>query len=291
MRDKRPNHGRGCRLWHSIVSLDNMHFVTTPTRAWLREAIARCRNDIIIASPFVGSALNIEIEGVSAKVTRTLITRTELTTFASRASDLEALVQFSQSGGEVRSLPGLHAKVYIIDQTVALVTSANATFSGLGRNWECGVVVDGSSEVEELVQIVNGGFGSPIIPQKWACADLKSLRPAVDVMRQRLQAAEASHPLQMEDSVGFEVPIAVWQEVYSTLPGWTQMTLRAVLALKSEEFEIDQIYRVGLPLASSQYPQNKSPKEKLRQQLQRLRDLGIIEFLGGGRYRLLAKAL
>ncbi|OYW76762.1 MAG: hypothetical protein B7Z37_07155 [Verrucomicrobia bacterium 12-59-8] len=266
-----------------------MHFVTTPTRAWLREAMANCRNEIIIASPFVGAALNLEIERLPSRARRTLITRTELTTFASRASDLEALIHFSQNGGEVRSLPGLHAKVYIVDRSVALVTSANATFSGLGRNWECGVVVDGAPEVEELAQIVNGGFGAPIVPQRWASADLKSLRNAVDGVRRTLQAADLSNPFQKEDTFDFEVPIAVWQEVYSVLPGWTQMTMRAVLSLKAAEFEINQVYRVGLLLASSQYPQNKSPKEKLRQQLQRLRDLGILEFLGGGRYRLLAK--
>jgi chromosome condensin MukBEF MukE localization factor len=38
------------------------------------------------------------------------------------------------------------------------------------------------------------------------------------------------------------------------------------------------------------YPNNRFPRQKLRQQLQRLRDLGMIEFLGEGRYRRTVKA-
>jgi len=266
-----------------------MHFVTTPTRTWLREAIANCRNEIVVASPFVSNALNLEIKNLPPRVHRKLITRTELTTFASRASDLESLIQFSEKGGEVRSLPGLHAKVYLIDRSVALVTSANATFSGLGRNWECGVVIDDAAKVCELAQIVDGGFGAPVVPQRWASAELKSLRNAVLGLQKALHAADLSKPIQVGDAVDVELPVTVWQEVYSELPGWTKMTVQAIFALKAAEFEITQVYQVGLPLARLRYPQNNSPKEKLRQQLQRLRDLGILEFLGGGRYRLLAK--
>jgi len=37
------------------------------------------------------------------------------------------------------------------------------------------------------------------------------------------------------------------------------------------------------------YPSNKHIKDKIRQQLQLLRDLGLIEFLGSGKYRKLWK--
>ncbi|MDP1587737.1 MAG: phospholipase D-like domain-containing protein [Prosthecobacter sp.] len=268
-----------------------MRFVTTPSRIWLREAIASCRNEIIVASPFVGTAFNLEIKSLPARVHRKLITRTELTTFASRASDLESLIQFSEEGGEVRSLPGLHAKVYLIDRTVALVTSANATFSGLNRNWECGVVIEDAAQVSELAQLMNDGFGAPVVPQRWASTELKSLRNAVQNLQKTPLFAGTSRPAQSGDSAEAELSVAALQQVSSALPGWTQMTMRAIFALKTTEFEIKEVYRTGLPLARLQYPQNNSPREKLRQQLQRLRDLGILEFLGGGRYRLLAQEL
>ncbi|MBZ5564268.1 MAG: hypothetical protein LAP13_17830 [Acidobacteriia bacterium] len=33
------------------------------------------------------------------------------------------------------------------------------------------------------------------------------------------------------------------------------------------------------------HPDNLHVRDKIRQQLQRLRDLGLVEFLGGGKYR------
>lgn len=178
-----------------------------------------------------------------------------------------------------------------MDRSVALVTSANATFSGLNRNWECGVVIDDAVEVEKLAQIMNGGFGAPVVPQRWASAELKSLRNAVEGLQKTHRFADASKPVQIGDTVEAELSFAALQQVSSALPGWTQMTMQAVFALKAAEFKIEQVYRAGLPLARLQYPQNNSPREKLRQQLQRLRDLGILEFLGGGRYRLLSQEL
>lgn len=45
--------------------------------------------------------------------------------------------------GEVRVLPGLHAKLYICDST-CLLTSANLTETAFGRRYEIGAVFEGS---------------------------------------------------------------------------------------------------------------------------------------------------
>jgi len=43
---------------------------------------------------------------------------------------------------EIRVLPSIHAKVYVVDDKLAVVTSANMTDGGLLRNFEYGVKVD-----------------------------------------------------------------------------------------------------------------------------------------------------
>jgi type II restriction enzyme len=67
--------------------------------------------------------------------------------------------------------------------------------------------------------------------------------------------------------------------------GWTLAVLRSVESLKSREFSLDDVYSTEARLARI-HPANRNVRAKIRQQLQVLRDLGFLRFLGHGRYRL-----
>jgi type II restriction enzyme len=66
--------------------------------------------------------------------------------------------------------------------------------------------------------------------------------------------------------------------------GWLVEVLRCVEELGRAEFELADIYAFEVRL-QRMYPGNQHVREKMRQQLQVLRDRGLIEFLGRGRYR------
>lgn len=63
-------------------------------------------------------------------------------------------------------------------------------------------------------------------------------------------------------------------------------TMHCLDKIPNNEFTLDQIYLFESML-KTKYPNNNFIKDKLRQQLQLLRDKGIIEFLGQGKYRKL----
>lgn len=67
--------------------------------------------------------------------------------------------------------------------------------------------------------------------------------------------------------------------------GWTVDVLKALSQLPHKEFNLDQAYDFERQLADL-HPKNRNIRPKIRQQLQVLRDLGFLEFLGSGRYRL-----
>lgn len=67
--------------------------------------------------------------------------------------------------------------------------------------------------------------------------------------------------------------------------GWTLDVLNAVRALKKTEFSLADVYAHTDELAKL-HPNNAHVRDKIRQQLQVLRDLGLLQFLGGGDYRL-----
>lgn len=66
--------------------------------------------------------------------------------------------------------------------------------------------------------------------------------------------------------------------------GWLLDTLSCVEKIPEKEFSLNQIYSFEKKL-KIKHPENNFIKDKLRQQLQYLRDKGFIEFLGNGHYR------
>ena len=69
-----------------------------------------------------------------------------------------------------------------------------------------------------------------------------------------------------------------------TKRGWLFDILNCVNLIKTEIFKLDDIYKFEEKL-KLKHPQNNHIKDKIRQQLQILRDKGYIEFLGNGVYR------
>jgi type II restriction enzyme len=67
--------------------------------------------------------------------------------------------------------------------------------------------------------------------------------------------------------------------------GWTLDTLNAIRSLGRGGFSLNDVYSLEARLARL-HPANRHVRDKIRQQLQVLRDLGFLEFLARGQYRL-----
>jgi type II restriction enzyme len=68
--------------------------------------------------------------------------------------------------------------------------------------------------------------------------------------------------------------------------GWTLDVLSAVRSLGRSEFGNDDVYRLEEPLQAL-HPNNRNVRPKIRQQLQTLRDLGLLIHVEPGRWRLI----
>jgi type II restriction enzyme len=66
--------------------------------------------------------------------------------------------------------------------------------------------------------------------------------------------------------------------------GWILDVMRCIDVIKKEDFTLDEIYNFEKNL-KIKYPNNNFIKDKIRQQLQFLRDKGFIEFKGKGKYK------
>jgi type II restriction enzyme len=74
------------------------------------------------------------------------------------------------------------------------------------------------------------------------------------------------------------------REKSSNSRGWILDVMLCVDSIKKQYFTLDEVYQFENKL-KLKYPNNNFIKDKIRQQLQVLRDKGIIEFVGRGNYK------
>jgi type II restriction enzyme len=77
------------------------------------------------------------------------------------------------------------------------------------------------------------------------------------------------------------------QSIEPNFRGWTLDVLRYARSLRQERFSLKDMYRFESELQAV-HPENRHVRQKIRQQLQVLRDADIIRFLGRGIYEFVA---
>jgi type II restriction enzyme len=75
------------------------------------------------------------------------------------------------------------------------------------------------------------------------------------------------------------------EEKGASAKGWLLDVMSCIEKIGIEEFSLNELYTFEKFL-SKKYPDNMHIKDKIRQQLQVLRDKGYLEFVERGRYRL-----
>jgi type II restriction enzyme len=88
-----------------------------------------------------------------------------------------------------------------------------------------------------------------------------------------------------------EIVLSQWQrtlflrEESTDARGWLIEVMKCVEQIGKGEFNLDEVYAFERQLGAL-YPNNRHVKHKIRQQLQKLRDRGYLEFVSRGYYRL-----
>jgi hypothetical protein len=263
--------------------------VISPTDRWLKRMLANCSSSLAVSSPYVGKYLHDAVSPLGPEITVTVLTRTLFGDFASNASDFDAVRALAERVGGVLSLSSLHAKAYVIDRKYALVTSANATFSGMYRNRECGIEIKNRSEINRLCGLIQAGFGSSPQPQIWTAADLDELQKPIEALRAALSRVTTLREAAIEAPPRVRLQRRQLTRLVESFSGWLQLTMEGISRMQSDTFTMSEVFAACAPLAASRFPDNRHVREKLRQQMQRLRDLGLVLFLGSGRYERLAR--
>ncbi len=146
-----------------------MKLIKSPWADVFTEFGQSAHNRVILATPFIGSGplLNLAKSFDAARPPQVeLITNLSADSLFQGTVNSDAIANFCRSlpKVEVRHLPGLHAKVYVADDHLAIITSGNLTQASLYRNYEYGVRITEKALVQQIADDVQeyASLGSPV---------------------------------------------------------------------------------------------------------------------------------
>lgn len=121
----------------------------------LKNSINSTKNRMRIVSPFIGfETSKLLVDCIKeTKVECTIITRFYREDFLNHASSLEALKILIEAGVKVIALKDLHAKLYIFDNELVVLGSANFTMGGFRYNHELSLIIEDELELINQLSI------------------------------------------------------------------------------------------------------------------------------------------
>ncbi len=250
------------------------------------ELVEGTEHDLRLMAPFVRQSVVVDtLEHLSASAELTLVSSFSIASFSQGASEVAAFRRVLERGGRVRNWQRLHAKMYIFDNTTAVVTSANLTRGGLCGNYEYGVRMSGHEVVAaataDFDRLANnrhaGRIGDRLLDEIDALLTQLPPKPRFHIPLPQIATEEDEIEPVLEDGAALMAP---------ALNGWRKTVFDVVDAIPTHEFALADVY-LAVPELRAQYPDNTHIEPKIRQQLQGLRDMGLLKFLGGGKYRKL----
>jgi hypothetical protein len=264
-----------------------MKIITTPWKNELLELVSNSTKSIKITSPFVKE--NICNELLSKKQFQTkfeLITSFKLPNFHSGSLDLSALDKIIEANGTVKNFSKLHSKIYLFDDKKVIITSGNLTNGGLINNYEYGIYSDDKLFVSKVVldfDTISKNENTGIVKK----SDIDTVREILSKLPKAISQKLPQYAIETPEE-RFDVLEIPNNSITSTLNGWKLEVFNCVNSIPNQIFTLNEINKFEGNLRKI-YPSNKHITDKIRQQLQYLRDLGLIEFLGNGHYKKLWK--
>lgn len=135
--------------------------VTTPTEASntvygeINKELSKAQQEILICSPWityiVDELSNFKKKESKKKINIKIITRLIKEDIEKGVTDLDKFrILKDVFGAEIRYNNNLHAKMIIIDNSIAIISSANLTKKGLSVNYEAGVCLKDKNMIKKI---------------------------------------------------------------------------------------------------------------------------------------------
>lgn len=260
-----------------------VEIISKPINEIFYNLVSDSKKAIRLCAPFVKQDIVNNIYTNKKKdVKIDFISNISMPNFYKRSSDIEAFKTIIDCHDKVYNCQRLHAKIYIFDDKYSIITSSNLTNSGFKRNLEYGIFISDISLVDKTVHDFKNicydentgeiNFQNVIHIQNI----LKNLPGYKDVNFKNYNKYN-----EVDDILDVDIDF-----IKRNLNNWKRTTFEVVEFVKKDEFSLDDIYACK-EIFAKKYPSNNTIEASIRRNLQELRDLGLIKFLGNGKYKKL----
>lgn len=264
-----------------------MKIITTPWKNNFLELVSNAKHSVKITSPFIKENIcNEMLSELSGNTKLELITSFKLNNIHSGSLDISAIENIINKKGIVKNYSKLHSKIYLFDDKEVIVSSGNLTNGGLLNNFEYGFYTNEKA----LVNQVKNDFESISSSDKTGLIETKHLNEVKKILSNLAKTENIKFPKfkianqeESNDIIQFSGNI-----ITDSLKGWKLDVFNCIDSIESQVFDLSEIYKFEDKL-KQKHSTNNNVTAKIRQQLQNLRDIGLLEFLGSGVYRKLWK--
>ena len=180
-----------------ISAREAVTLIRSPWTENLQQLLSLVDQNLVIACPFVKRfateriVAQLDQRQLRETVQLRLITDLRPESALAGSMDLDALSHLGRNipGFELTHLPSVHAKVYVADNKMAIITSGNLTRPGLSGNVEYGVALTDESTVGEVrSDLENYATLGARIPM----ADVAALSAEMEELRDLFQRQQTS---------------------------------------------------------------------------------------------------
>jgi hypothetical protein len=243
---------------------------------------AKAQFSMKLCAPFVKADILRDVYAAkNPRTTVELVTNVNLMSLCKQASDLAAIAQVVDNGGDAYTYPGLHAKFYIFDSHTIVITSANLTSSGLKHNYEYGIIADENDLIATSLSDYSGLCTSE------RCGKITaSTISRVEKILSEIEPLPVQHIPNLNADYFEDVFDRDKRAILNNLTGWDRAVFMELDKLGNATFELGDAYGLVARLVA-RYPNNHNPEAKIRQTLQHLRDFGLVRFISRGVYKKL----
>lgn len=190
----------------ALAGPGEIDFVTAPWKQAFLRFIDTIREDALVASPFVGHqpvellCHELERRHIAKSVRLCLITNLSPVNLQYGSLDPQVLILLVESlpRAQVVHLGGLHAKVYVADSRMAIVTSANLTEGGIAHNYEFGVCLLNADHVSRVRQHLEAYAKLSVVLQP---DELRHIARATEQVRALSRRAQKSVGRQIDQAM------------------------------------------------------------------------------------------
>ncbi len=171
--------------------------VSFPAEQGVIQIAKRACEQLFIAVPFIGNyGVEVLIKYTPASQLM-LLTSLEIGNIANSSLDVVALLKlWDKFEVKLSTLEKLHAKVYIADEKIALITSANLTHGGLKENYEYGILLREEMVVSDILRDMSTYFNLGNIIEKETLEDIKAEIEEIQNLQSELQRGMESSALR-----------------------------------------------------------------------------------------------